>query len=230
MTLTTLSFDLDDTVWDPRPALIAADKAQWQYLSARFPSLVAHFTKDQVLGCRKEVISAAPNIVGDVTALRIEVMERLLRSLGIPNKTATVEAQAAFSAFMAHRNDVRLFDDAIPILSGLAQEFLLVAITNGNADVHKTPLAPYFELAFRADEVGSAKPDAKIFEIAMKAAGCSAGEMIHIGDSLETDVSGALNAGIEPIWFNANAQENALGVTEVRSLTELPAIITAITS
>ena len=222
MTITTLSFDLDDTVWDPRPALIAADRAQWQYLADLFPELSEHFTRDRVLGCRKRIIDKSPMIVGDVTALRIEVMTQILRSLEVPTETAEAAARDAFAAFMAHRNDVVLFPDAVTVLSGLAERFTLIAITNGNADVHKTPLAPFFTLAFRADEVGSAKPEKKIFEVAMSAATCSSTEMIHIGDSIENDVNGALNAGLTPIWFNAEGLENAVGVAEVQSLTELP--------
>ena len=225
MTITTLSFDLDDTVWDPRPALLAADKAQWEHLTIRFPNLSEHFTKDRVLGCRKHVIDKSPMIVGDVTALRIEVMEQLLISLAVSTEVAARAAQDAFSAFMAHRNDVVLFPDAIDVLSALAERFTLIAITNGNADVHKTSLGPFFKMAFRADEVGSAKPDAKIFEVAMSAAACASNEMIHIGDSIETDVNGALNAGVTPIWFNADRNENSLGVREVQSLTALPAAI-----
>lgn len=225
MTITTLSFDLDDTVWDPRPALLAADKAQWEHLTGRFPHLSEHFTKDRVMGCRKRVIDKSPMIVGDVTALRLEVMEQLLLSLEVPADTAVSAAQDAFAAFMAHRNEVVLFPDAIDVLSHLAERFTLIAITNGNADVHKTALGPLFKLAFRADEVGSAKPDAKIFEVAMGAVACASNEMIHIGDSIETDVKGAINAGVTPIWFNADEDDNSLGIREVRSLTDLPAAI-----
>ena len=32
-----ITFDLDDTLWDVKPALVAADAAQWRYLTARFP-------------------------------------------------------------------------------------------------------------------------------------------------------------------------------------------------
>ena len=225
MTITTLSFDLDDTVWDPRPALLAADKAQWEHLTGRFPHLSEHFTKDRVMGCRKRVIDKSPMIVGDVTALRLEVMEQLLLSLEVPADTAVSAAQDAFAAFMAHRNEVVLFPDAIDVLSHLAERFTLIAITNGNADVHKTVLGPLFKFAFRAVEVDSAKPDAKIFEVAMSAVACASNEMIHIGDSIETDVTGAINAGVSPIWFNADGDDNSLGIREVRSLTDLPAAI-----
>ena len=73
--------------------------------------------------------------------------------------------------------------------------------------------------------MGSAKPDAKIFEVAMSAVACASNEMIHIGDSIETDVKGAINAGVTPIWFNADGDDNSLGIREVRSLTDLPAAI-----
>jgi putative hydrolase of the HAD superfamily len=225
VTVSILSFDLDDTVWDPRPALIAADTAQWKFLATQFPALADHFTKDRVMGCRKRVIDSSPLIVGDVTALRIEVMQQLLLSLGVGADMALEAANDAFAAFMAQRNDVILFPDAREVLSQLATQFTLIAITNGNADVHKTPLGPFFRLAFRADEVGSAKPEAKIFEVAMRSLDCLPSEVIHIGDSIETDVNGALNAGITPVWFNPEGKENGLGVNEVRSLTELPAVI-----
>ena len=42
--ITTLSFDLDDTLWDPRSALIAADKAQWFALAQRYPDLAGRLT------------------------------------------------------------------------------------------------------------------------------------------------------------------------------------------
>ena len=38
-TIRLITFDLDDTLWDVRPALEAAEAAQWSYLKARFPSL-----------------------------------------------------------------------------------------------------------------------------------------------------------------------------------------------
>ena len=81
--ITTLSFDLDDTLWDPRPALVAADKAQWLALAQRYPDLAERFTRDKIFVCRKQILTDAPSIVGDVTALRIEVMYRLLLSLDI---------------------------------------------------------------------------------------------------------------------------------------------------
>lgn len=225
MSITTLSFDLDDTLWDPRPALVAADKAQWRRLSERYPELSEHFNRDQIFGCRKRVIDSSPAIVGDVTALRKEVMYRLLISLDIPSSAATDAVADAFSAFMAHRNDVAIFSNAEEVLGKLAMDFKIIAITNGNADVHKTALGKFFDLAIRADEVGVAKPDPEIFNIALNQAQCRASEMIHIGDSAESDVQGALNAGVTPVWFNPDGNVNRLPTAETRSLSELISVI-----
>ena len=150
--ITTLSFDLDDTLWDPRPALIAADKAQWLALAQRYPDLTDRFTRDQIFVCRKQILTDAPSIVSDVTALRIEVMYRLLLSLNIAPAEADESAKMAFEAFMAKRNDVTLFPEAIPLLESVSKSYTVVAITNGNADVFKTKIGPYFDLSIRADE------------------------------------------------------------------------------
>ena len=223
--ITTLSFDLDDTLWDPRPALIAADKAQWLALAQRYPNVADRFTRDQIFVCRKQILADAPSIVGDVTALRIEVMYRVLMSLDIAPAEADESARMAFEAFMAKRNDVTLFPEAISMLKKVSESYTVVAITNGNADVFKTGIGLYFDLSVRADEVGIAKPDRGIFDLTWEKLGCQSSDAIHIGDSLENDVQGAINAGVTPIWYNPNREQNTLGVNEVRALSELPSMI-----
>ena len=223
--ITTLSFDLDDTLWDPRPALVAADKAQWLALAHRYPDLAEDFTRDQIFVCRKQILANAPSIVGDVTALRIEVMYRLLLSLDIAPAEADESARMAFEAFMEKRNDVILFPETIPMLESVSKSYNIVAITNGNADVFKTGIGAYFDLSIRADEAGVAKPDRGIFDLTWEKVGCQSSDVIHIGDSLENDVQGAINAGVEPIWFNPDKEQNTLGVNEVGALSELPSMI-----
>jgi putative hydrolase of the HAD superfamily len=50
--------------------------------------------------------------------------------------------------------------------------------------------------------VGVAKPDPRIFEIALERAGATAAETVHVGDALSTDVAGARAADIIPIHFD----------------------------
>jgi putative hydrolase of the HAD superfamily len=74
--------------------------------------------------------------------------------------------------------------------------------------------------------VGAAKPDARLFEAALQAAGCRAGEAIHVGDSLDNDVAGATAAGIAALLL-VRSGEAPPGVPVIRSLVELPAVLGA---
>ena len=55
--------------------------------------------------------------------------------------------------------------------------------------------------------------------------GCSAHEVIHIGDSMASDVAGARAAGIRPILLDRKGTQETDGVMVVRSLDEALAFI-----
>ena len=52
-----------------------------------------------------------------------------------------------------------------------------------------------------------------MFEVACTAVGCAPSEMLHLGDSLATDVAGANGVGAVSVWLNHEGQENRSGVT-----------------
>ncbi len=218
--ITTLFFDLDDTVWNPRPALIAADRAQWQSIKDQHPGIAANIDRELINTVRETVIHKTPSLIENVSDLRLSVMRELLRHQGLSDNQADQSADAAFDCFMAKRNDVELFDDAHDALSMLSERYQLAAITNGNADVHKTSLGRYFSFALRADQVGVAKPDAGIFDLAIKQAETTADHCVHIGDSIENDVEGAINAGIRAIWFDPDGRCYE-GASTITALSEL---------
>ena len=222
--ITTLFFDLDDTVWDPRPALIAADRAQWQSIKDQHPDIAANIDRELINTVQETVIHKTPSLIENVSDLRLSVMRELLRHKGLSDEQADQSANTAFACFMAKRNDVELFDDAHDILSALSERYQLAAITNGNADVHKTSLGRYFSFALRADLVGMAKPDAAIFNLALQQAQTTAERCVHIGDSIENDVKGAINAGIRAIWFDPEGRHYN-GATTITALSELPATL-----
>ncbi|GAB1429729.1 hypothetical protein MASR2M18_05610 [Ignavibacteria bacterium] len=74
-------------------------------------------------------------------------------------------------------------------------------------------------------DAGAMKPERAIFEFAGNAAGIgSPNELLYIGDTYETDVEGAKNAGWQTIWLNhGNKAENGNSADlTVSSLKELP--------
>ena len=56
-------------------------------------------------------------------------------------------------------------------------------------------------LIISSAEEGVAKPDLKIFEIALKRSGCKAENTIMIGDRLDNDIKPAKSIGMKTIWI-----------------------------
>jgi putative hydrolase of the HAD superfamily len=63
-------------------------------------------------------------------------------------------------------------------------------------------IGDYFQNIIISEVVGVNKPDPKIFEHALNLAGAGKSVSLMIGDSLEADVYGALNFGMDAIYFN----------------------------
>ena len=70
---------------------------------------------------------------------------------------------------------------------------------------------------------GYEKPDPRIYREALKAAGVSPGEMVHVGDSLHTDVAGARAVGITPVLLDRHRRHPDADCLRVASLRELTA-------
>ena len=229
-TIRLITFDLDDTLWDVRPALEAAEDAQWSYLNARYPSFALAATpREELSRLRQVLLAERPELIHRISLFRQAFIEQLLRHHGVPDEEAVSAASEAFAAFLSQRHEVVLYDNAQSVLNTLGHQFQLGALTNGNADVRKTEIGSCFDYAWRAEEFGVSKPDPALFHLAFEAAGVSAGEVIHIGDCHDNDVSGAISAGAKAIWFTpaGGASEIASGV--VKELSELPAAIGRLT-
>ena len=81
-----------------------------------------------------------------------------------------------------------------------------------------------------SEEVGAAKPDPRMLELAMEKAGVTdRRRALMLGDSLSSDIAAAANAGVDACWFNPRGAGNAKGLPvryEIRSLDEVDAILT----
>jgi putative hydrolase of the HAD superfamily len=75
--------------------------------------------------------------------------------------------------------------------------------------------------------VGVAKPDPKIFELALDRLGVAPAAAIHVGDTPAADVDGARAAGVRPVLIDPHDDHAALEVDRVRSLGEVVALVRA---
>lgn len=83
-------------------------------------------------------------------------------------------------------------------------------------------LADHLDNVFCFDNLGCRKPSAKFFTEIVRRIGADPREIVMVGDSLDTDIAGALDAGLYGIWFNPDGRAGKLeGAGEIRSLEEL---------
>jgi len=117
------------------------------------------------------------------------------------------------------------------VLGYLQAKYTLHLISNGFKEsseikIAGTDIGKYFDQIIISEIVGVNKPDKAIFEHALNLAGAAKSESLMIGDSLEADVRGALNFGMDAIYFNPlNLPKPADVPLQVNSLKELTLLL-----
>ena len=194
-----ITLDLDDTLWPIWPAIERAENVLNDWLGQHAP-LTAELLAQPAARheIREHVSGMHPELKHNLSALRRKSIRLALVRCGDNPGLA----DAAFEVFFAARNRVTLFDDALQALEFLASRFPLVAVSNGNADIHRIGIASYFKDSISAQQFGVGKPDPRIFHAAAVAAGVQAGEVLHVGDDASLDVLAALDCGMQTVWVN----------------------------
>jgi putative hydrolase of the HAD superfamily len=59
-----------------------------------------------------------------------------------------------------------------------------------------------FDVVVTSAELGVAKPDPRLFLVALDALGVAPAGAVHVGDDLEADVAGARAAGVRPVLID----------------------------
>lgn len=231
MTLKLLTFDLDDTLWDAKPVLLNAEKKVMAYLQENCPQLLQTFDRQALIEKRIAVYKSQPELRHQISQLRIEAVYSALLDSGFTDAQSRHFAEEAFEVFITARHDIELLPNAWDVLQQLSEEYVLGALTNGNADVRKLAIGQFFSISATAEQLNASKPAADHFEYAMREANVSNAETVHIGDHAEHDILGAQKLGIGTIWVNLKHDEwtHAHQPTQsVTALADLPAVIASL--
>jgi 2-haloacid dehalogenase len=221
-----LLFDADGTLFDyERAEAVALERTFGQFGLLFAPSYlpVYHRINDQMWQAfeQRRITQCA---------LRLKRFERLFEALAIG------PLPPAFStAYLEHlATCAQLMEGAEVLLKTLHASYHIAILTNGLKAVQRPRLLrstiyAYIAELIVSEEVGAAKPDPAIFEIAFDRMGQPPkAAVLMIGDSLTSDIQGAEQYGLDACWYNpARLPRPAnLEITyEIAALSELETLL-----
>lgn len=138
--------------------------------------------------------------------LRVKRMMLTLLDFKIADEALTREMADIFLQLLPTRT--RLFPHTLEVLQYLTDKgYTLHLITNGfektqHSKLSSCGLTSYFRQVITSEGSNSLKPEKEIFEYALMKAGATVEESIMIGDSLEVDIAGAMNVGMDTVHTN----------------------------
>ncbi|HLW33194.1 MAG TPA: YjjG family noncanonical pyrimidine nucleotidase [Aequorivita sp.] len=126
--------------------------------------------------------------------------------------------------------DNHLFAGTFETLDYLSNNYNLHIITNGfekvqHSKLENSGIQKYFSTVTTSEDAGAKKPHPLIFERALIKAEAIPQESIMIGDSLEADIIGAQNAGMNTLFFNYRKENIEGSIKSVSNLLEIKAYL-----
>lgn len=221
--ITTISFDGDATLWDFEKLMRHSLSFTLDELRRRAPGRASlDLTIDKMIEIRNTVANELKGKTVNLEEIRFQAFKRTVESIGCCSDILAADLNALY---LKHRfEDLELYPDVIPTLDTLRSKFSLGLLSNGNGYPERCGLQGRFGFVVFSQDVGVEKPDPRIFSAACSQAGCRPHDLMHVGDSLESDVAGANASGAVSVWLNRNGVENTSTVQpdhEIRRLTEL---------
>jgi HAD superfamily hydrolase (TIGR01549 family) len=180
----------------------------------------------------------SPEIQSDLKAFKddekgfwINFTQRRLVASGI-QPTRAVELAPQVSDYMskAYRPESYVPEDARVLLKFLHESGYTIGMVSNRdnpfqEEMQKLNLDCYFQFFLAGGEINSFKPDALIFEHALKLAGTSAQETMYVGDNYFADIIGSQRAGLMPVLYDPISLFPDADCAVIKSFAEIPALL-----
>lgn len=219
-------FDLDHTLWDFERC--SSETLEELYESHRISKL-GDITASQFVETFRQINRNLWTLysAGQISqqALRKNRFNLILNALGVENEKVAAELAEDYLRLCPLKP--HLLPYAREVLEYLKEKYHLHIITNGFADIqvvklNSASITSYFKQVITSEKAGCQKPNRKIFEYALKQTNARPIECIMIGDSLDSDIQGAINAEIDHVYFNyEKITHQATPTYEIKCLSEL---------
>jgi len=223
---TWLLFDADGTLFD-------YDKAETRALMAAFGAFGRTFTP-AILNTYRSInerywkkFERREVSISELTARRFADLFDTLGLIGDP---------AAFNeSYLDHLSrQTHLNPGVEQVIPALARDYRLAVLTNGVARVQRSRLKAssigrYFKTLVVSEDVGASKPSREYFDAAFTLLGNPHKDrVLMIGDSLSSDILGAIGYGIHACWYNPSGAVLSPGMrvqAVIRDLNELTTLL-----
>lgn len=198
-------FDLDDTLLDHR----RAERAALADCLDAFPALSAHGL------ARVHEVYHTHNgpLWHDWAAGRVtkEQLQHLRFARTVEALACELDADALGAHYLTRYGAHWAWrDSAEAAFHAVADRYRVGVLTNGFVEQQRGKLARFPALEARAEaiviseEVGAWKPQRALFDHAAALAGADPASILYVGDSLFSDVEGALGAGWQAAWLDGD--------------------------
>lgn len=232
MTYKHIFFDLDHTLWDHNTNSRLALEEVYEIFNLA----------QKGVSCTQDFYQVFSDVnfslwekyeAGKITQnqLRLDRFILIFNELGIKNHDICDSVSESYMEISTKKPN--LLPNAYETLQYLQPKYPLHIITNGFDDVQSVKMEAgkithFFKEIITSQNSGYKKPDARIFEYALKKAGANAEECLMIGDSFPSDILGATRAGIDAVFFNPDQRNQDISMKptyEIRDLGELRGIL-----
>lgn len=131
-----------------------------------------------------------------------EFMDRLAQSVGDFKSVCT---SFGLKPTPWNSDDEVVYPEAKECLRSISKRYKIGIIANQNPGskerLERIGLLKYIDLVIASAEEGVAKPDLRIFQIALERANCNPEESVMVGDRVDNDIIPANKIGMKTVWI-----------------------------
>lgn len=223
-----LIFDADKTLFDFEAAEKFALKSSFAQYKIKYKE---DFHLSEFKKINKQIWTEFEQKLITAGELKPERFRRYFSKLNLDG-ISPQEFSDCYLNFLGMNNT--LLPGAKTLIEEIGKSFRLALLTNGLTNVQKprfstSEIFDYFDAVVISEEVGVAKPDKRIFEIALDSLKFTEKEkVLMIGDNLSSDIEGGNLFGVDTCWFNPDKKENNTEIKptyEISKLYQLKSIV-----
>ena len=222
--ITTVLFDLDDTLSDHLYSL----EHTFRVIQNEYPGMQGREISELMDLYQQSLDETFPEFLAGKITHKEAKQKRVLLFL---RKLGSSVDDAGADLFLVRYNEIYMSDrratlGAIKTLETLRSHgYKIGVVTNGGEEIQIPKLKEigidaFVDVLIASGAVGFSKPDPEIFRIALERMQSTKEETIMIGDNLRNDIEGALEFGIQALYYSPNSTEESIQVCGI----EVPVI------